>query len=102
MRATIIQQSTREGELFPRRCSITSEGMESGFCIQDGQAYIKNDDSLLEWWLLEHTTYSNKEEAYEDGYYYWTEWELDTDDRAFDKEGREYLWYEKHQAWEII
>ncbi len=70
-------------EKFARKCDITNEGMNEGWCWYDGGFYTKykadtitelrkdnpeqselTDDELLEW-------------AFEEEILYWTEWEED-------------------------
>ncbi len=48
--------------------------MNKGYCICDGEAYV-SEAVGIEYWLKEHTSYESAEEAYEDGYYYYTTWE---------------------------
>jgi len=81
---------------YARQCSVTKEGMNAGYVIQDGKMYIKYEKDLIahirsiegedvskdrltdEWldeWLLN--------EYYEDGYYYYTEWD-DKDDFQYE------------------
>lgn len=56
----------------PRYCSVTSEPMFEGWCIGDGDAYIKYESDALK--AVEEAGFSNLEEAYNDGFIYWTEW----------------------------
>jgi hypothetical protein len=77
-------------EKFARKCDITNEGMNEGWCWEDGIFYTKykqdtidelrkdcpeqaflNDDDLLDWAV-------NEEEIL-----YWTEWE-DEDDYQYE------------------
>ena len=37
-----------EGTKYARKCSVTGEGMNSGYCIGEGQAYAKDDAALRE------------------------------------------------------
>lgn len=64
------------GEKFARRCDITGEGMNEGYCIGDGGMYIKGDMAMLQH-ITDETEYSTIDEAYEDDYYYYTEWEAE-------------------------
>ena len=63
---------------YARKCDITSEGMNEGFCILDGLMYIKYEKDMLQH-ILDETDYDTIEEAYEDDYFYWTEWECESD-----------------------
>ena len=65
-----------EGETYARKCDVTGEGMNSGYCINDGEKYIKGDQAMLQH-ITDETEYATMEEAYEDGYYYHTEWSDD-------------------------
>lgn len=74
-------------ETYARKCDITGEGMNEGFCICDGEMYIKYEKDLIahlreiepldqyvsDEWL--------KEDYYNAEYYYWTEW--DDDDHQY-------------------
>jgi len=60
-------------EVYPRYCDITGEGMWSGYYVNDN-AYIKYDDDL-EAYIKKETEYDSVDEAHEDEYYYYTEWE---------------------------
>ncbi len=66
---------------WARQCDVTGEGMNEGFCIGDGAMYIKREKDMSEH-ITNDTDYASLEEAYEDDYYYYTEWE-DPDDRQF-------------------
>jgi hypothetical protein len=63
---------------YARKCDITNEGMNEGFCILDGLMYIKYEKDMLQH-ILDETDYDTIEEAYEDDYFYWTEWECESD-----------------------
>lgn len=57
-----------------RICSVTGEKMNKGYCILDGEMYIKNDSIMLKH-IIDETDYNSFQEAYDDEYYYYTEWE---------------------------
>lgn len=61
---------------FARVCSITGEGMNEGYCILDGEMYIK-DHMVMVQHITDDTDYADIDEAYEDDYFYYTEWEED-------------------------
>ena len=69
---------------YARKCDVTGQGMNAGFCICDGAMYIKSEKHMSEH-ITNDTDYASLEEAYEDDYYYYTEWE-DQDDYQFDDE----------------
>jgi len=72
---------------YARQCDVTGEGMNSGFVIGDGAMYIKSEKHMSEH-ITNDTNYASMEEAYEDDYYYWTEWEDSDceDDSQYDDE----------------
>ncbi len=57
-----------------RICSVTGEKMNEGYCILDGEMYIKNHFDMLQH-IVDETDYKSIREAYIDEYYYWTQWE---------------------------
>ena len=59
---------------YARKCDITGKGMDEGYCIGDGEMYIKEHFAMLQH-ITDETDYSTIEEAYDDDYYYYTEWE---------------------------
>ena len=59
---------------FIRKCDITGEEMKEGYCILDGEKYIKSHLNMLQH-ITDSTDYSTIDEAYEDDYYYYTEWD---------------------------
>lgn len=80
---------------YARKCDVTNEPMNEGYCIQDGLMYIKYEKDLIKHlrdvekegnleydkdvsegrltdeWLLQ--------DYYQADYYYWTEWEDESD-----------------------
>jgi len=79
-----------ETERYARQCDVTGEGMNEGYCIQDGLMYIKHEKDLLKH-LREVEKDGNPEydtlvaegrltdeflldEYYDEEYYLWTEW----------------------------
>ena len=71
---------------YARKCSIRDEGMNEGYCILDGEKYIKGHFDMLKH-ITDETDYSSIEEAYEDDYYYYTEWEDEEDFQYVLKDG---------------
>lgn len=76
---------------YARKCDITGEGMDEGFCIGDGEMYIKYEEDLIKHlreieeekdvtdeWLMS--------DWYQAGYYYWTEWD-DSDHQYAEVDG---------------
>jgi hypothetical protein len=76
---------------YARVCDITGEGMNEGFCILNGEMYIKNEEDLLNHLREQDFSFEDEqgnkidvnayedeelmEWAYNDEYYYYTEWE---------------------------
>ena len=73
--------------LYARQCDITGEGMNEGYCIQDGLMYIKYEKDMIKHLRefdeeLSLRTPLDEELLsvyYNDDYYYWTEWECESD-----------------------
>jgi hypothetical protein len=77
-----------EGEKFARKCSVTGEGMDQGYVVQDGEIYFKYKNDLvrhlreLDW---EDCNGNRSQNIKHDGdlmdffhneeYYYWTSWD---------------------------
>lgn len=57
-----------------RICSVTGEKMHKGYCILDGFMYIKHHSDMVQH-ILDETSYKTFKEAYDNEYYYYTEWE---------------------------
>ena len=83
---------TTDRILYARQCDITGEGMNEGYCIQDGHIYIKYVEDMIKH-LREVDTFLNDKEShisnmtdeellneyYNSDYYYLTEWECESD-----------------------
>ena len=70
-----VQNNQKTNDMkYARQCSVSGAGMNKGYVICDGEAYV-SEAVGIDYWLKEHTSYESAEEAYEDGYYYYTEWE---------------------------
>tara|TARA_R100000697_G_scaffold65691_1_gene78401 strand:+ start:80 stop:367 length:288 start_codon:yes stop_codon:yes gene_type:complete len=73
--------------LYARQCDITGEGMNEGYCIQDGHIYIKYVEDMIKHLReldVELSLRTPLDEEllnvyYDDDYYYWTEWECESD-----------------------
>src|SRR5690606_38259936 len=63
----------QEVEVYARKCSVTGVGMNEGFYFEEEGTYLDNNEDLLLEEIAEYG-YDNIEEAYEDGLYYYTEW----------------------------
>ena len=78
---------TTDRILYARQCDITGEGMNEGYCIQDGLMYIKYEKDMIKHLRELNVELSLRtpldEELlnvyYYDDYYYWTEWECEDD-----------------------
>ena len=80
----------KEVDYWARQCDISGEGMDDGYCIDDGQMYIKHEKDMVEWlrskdWEFENEygliiniskldDYDLLEWAFNDEIFYWTEW----------------------------
>lgn len=78
--------------IYPRKCSVTGEPMTEGYCVFDGQYYAKDQESLSK--VLLKLGYSDADEAYDEGVYYWTEWydeiSESNEDSFYTQSGKEY------------
>ena len=85
-------------EKFARKCSITGKGMNQGWCIGEGQMYVKGESDMLQH-IAEKTEYDTLQQAYDDEYCYYTEWnvEHDMETTFYDEDGKEYAIKYKHQ-----
>lgn len=92
--------------LYPRCCNHTNTGMSEGFVVGDDyplQAY-------LETVLLEDCVtagYKSLKEAYEQGFYYYTQWEygieeLEEQGFCYDADGQEYDYDELSRNWSKV
>tara|TARA_Y100000592_G_C5381770_1_gene273784 strand:- start:514 stop:801 length:288 start_codon:yes stop_codon:yes gene_type:complete len=78
---------TTDRILYARQCDITGEGMNEGYCIQDGHIYIKYVEDMIKHLReldVELSLRTPLDEEllnvyYDDDYYYWTEWECESD-----------------------
>ena len=73
-------------ETYARKCDITGEGMNAGFCIGDGEMYIKYEEDLIAHLraiepVKDISDERLKEDYYNAEHYYWTEW--DDDDHQY-------------------
>lgn len=77
-----------EKELFARRCSLTGQGMNEGYCFGEGDFYCIEDADALNH--AKHLGYGSLKEAYDNEAYYYTTWEEIDFDCFYDEEGNEY------------
>ncbi len=75
-------------EKYARVCNITNKGMNEGFCIEDGHMYIKNKSDMIKH--IKSVGYKTLDEAYNDEYYYYTDWYevFDEQDEYYTKDGK--------------
>ena len=73
--ANIRRELSEQGEMFARKCSVTGQGMNSGWVAYDGEYHFKYE-SDAEAWCVERG-YSDLQEAYDANVIYYTEWEED-------------------------
>lgn len=77
-------------ERYPRFCDETKKGIFVGYVFDEGD-YICSTDEEVEKMCKEHG-YDSREEAFEDGLYYYTEWEECDEDWWYEKDGDD--WFE--------
>lgn len=63
---------------FARRCDYCLEGMNAGWIVDDGDTYIKHEETALA--VAKSKGHASIEEAYEHEEMYYTEWEIDEDE----------------------
>lgn len=72
--------------LYARCCSVTGEGMNSGWVLNDGEEYFKYESdaatAVRAIYGYDMTNEQALEQAYDDEILYWTEWE-DEDDYEY-------------------
>ena len=71
---------------YARRCDITGKGMNAGYCIGDGAMYIKLEKDL-DTHIQSGTDYKSVQDAYEDDYFYYTEWDAIDEDQHYTHDG---------------
>ena len=78
----------KEETKYARVCDITNKGMNEGYCIEDGLMYIKNESDMIKH--IKSVGYKSLDEAYNNEYYYYTEWYevLNEQDEYYTKEGK--------------
>ena len=84
--------------LWARKCDITGEGMNSGYCIDDGRMYIKHQHDMVKHLRRMHeedgggeiTAETLLNDAFDSEYYYYTDWECHTDIQYAEIDGKMY------------
>ena len=72
------EYNPKEGDRFARKCSITGEGMNDGwFVVDESDDYFKYEKDILK--ICIDAGYENLEDAYEDDFMYYTDWDVETD-----------------------
>lgn len=92
--------------LYPRRCEDTGVPVISGYLFCDSSVLAEGEEEKL----LEHCKqggYDTLEEAYNDDYYFYTEWEYDIESLreqgyCYDQEGQEYHYCELQRNWSKV
>jgi hypothetical protein len=64
-------------ENYARECSITGEGMNEGWCFNDGEIYCKYEHDA--WAIAHDLGYDSIDDAFENDACYWTEFETEED-----------------------
>jgi hypothetical protein len=78
-------------EKFARVNSVTSKGMNEGYCFNDGEFYCETEEEAKNYveslglnWEEELETVNGDDE-----WFYFTEWEVEEGDDYYDAEGNE-------------
>jgi hypothetical protein len=83
-------------------CDITGEFFLAGYVIGEGDKYVKYEHDLFK--LVEEAGYKTLDEAYDDEFYYWSDWELDEslendwDLLSVSPDGKWELWVHKEKS----
>ena len=83
----------KQPKKYARKCDVTGKGMNDGYCINDGEMYIKNKSEMLKH--IKSVGYKTLDEAFNDEYYYWTEWEELDEDYHYLEDGTEIVTFLK-------
>lgn len=92
-------------EKFARRCNATGKGINEGYVVDDGNFYFSEKEHVLahlktiKTWdgvPTEDLCQSDEELLkffYEEGYYYWTTWEVDesSDEFYYNVNGNQFI-----------
>lgn len=84
-------------EKFARKCSVTSKGINEGYCVNDGDLYFSEEAQLVKWLRDRDVDGTNElsdefilNESYELEEYYYTEWDAEDEDEWYDENGKLY------------
>jgi hypothetical protein len=75
-----------EGTKYARQCDETLEGMNEGYCFNDGTAYFKYEKDAEKY--AKKIGYESLQEAYDEEEYYYTQWEVPADAQYIVKNGK--------------
>ncbi len=64
-----------ERTTYARKCDITNQGMNEGWCFGDGEQYAATEEAAVK--IALSLGYLSLQDAYDDDAVYWTEWEGD-------------------------
>jgi hypothetical protein len=76
---------------FARQCSITGEGMNEGYVYFDGEMYFKYEKDFVMFLKYQNEPLSDEfilSESYDNGEYYYTEWEDENDYEYYEENGK--------------
>lgn len=84
-------------ELFAKKCDATLKGMNSGYVVLDGMKYFSDDIYVLIWLddqlpdIIRNASNETKLEwLYNNEYYYYTEWDDETEFEFIEISGKLY------------
>lgn len=84
-----------QGQMWARVDTTTGKGMNQGFCVYDGEAYFENESDLVKYLREQNVDESGElsdefilKEAYDNGEYYYTEWDVEEEEYYY-LEGRD-------------
>jgi len=92
----------KDASLWARKCDVTGEGMSAGYLLEQEDMYIKYEKDLLSYLKTEYAedwetddgrTLSDDfilEDAFDAGYYLYTEWTDKDDMQYIECEGKLY------------
>jgi hypothetical protein len=69
----ILIDQTKVEPAGARVDSKTGKIITNGYCVNDGDKYFESYDDAFDY--ISEQGYRSMKDAYEDGYYYWTDWD---------------------------
>jgi hypothetical protein len=81
---------------YARQCSITGEGMNEGYVYYDGEMYFKYEKDFILFLRYQNEPLQDVlhlsdefilKESYDNGEYYWTEWEDENEYEYYEENG---------------